>query len=402
MGLPLTDGKTIGYVGEFKFPEGDAYSQRALGLGKILRAIGMNVFFQGLYSQSNCPLTGISQDFKYANIKPEKTSHKGKISKLATFLQSGYFSRNQLLQENTNFDIIILAGGYSRYLVPYLSLAKQKKMKLLVDVVEWFDYAHLPLGKYGPFAWDVHYALTHLIPQCDGVIGISSYLSDYYSSRGVKSIRIPQLVDMNEEKWNFAEPESFDSQSLNLVYAGVPGRKDLIGNAVRAIKILKEKGHRIKLHLFGPSLNDMRFCLDKDAPLVDDLQGSELIFHGRIAQQQIPAMLAKADFSILLRPDARYANAGFPTKLVESFAAGVPIIANLTSDIGMYLRDNDNGIVLKDWSVEAFANKIMELCAISDDNLRRMRLAARAEAEKSFDYRNYISSMTEFMATVNV
>lgn len=402
MTAALSNDKIVGYVGEFKFPQGDAYSQRALGLGKILKSIDYDVFFQGIDNPSEYPAAGTFQNFKYANIVKDEISHKEKFQTISNLLKSGFISRKKLFQSDIRFKAIIVAGGYTRYLIPYISFARRRGIKVIVDVVEWFDYSHLPLGKYGPFAWDVHYALTHLIPQCDGVIGISSYLNDYYSSRGVKSIRIPQLVDMHEEKWNFSEPESFAPQSLNLVYAGVPGKKDLIGNAVRAIKILKEKGHRVKLHLLGPSLNDIRFCLDKDAPLVDELQGTELIFHGRISQQQIPAMLAKADFSILLRPDARYANAGFPTKLVESFAAGVPIIANLTSDIGMYLRDGDNGIALKDWSVETFVGKVCELNRLPDERIKQMKNSARLEAVRSFDYRNYIDDMKHFFTKISV
>ena len=337
-----------------------------------------------------------------ANIKvfifQKKSIPNNKIIRMGERLIRG-INTLALLKENTqNYpEIIVYYGNSSRFLFPLLSFARRNKIKLLVDVAEWYDYSHLPFGKYGPVALDVHFALTRLIPKCDGVIGISSYLTDYYSSRGVKSIRIPQLYDMHEEKWNFSEPESFDPQSLNLVYAGVPGRKDLIGNAVRGLKILKAKGNKVKLHLFGPSMNDVRLCLDKDAPLVDELQGTSLIFHGRISPERIPSMLAKADFSILLRPDARYANAGFPTKLVESFAAGLPIIANLTSDIGMYLRDGDNGIVLEDWSVETFVRKICELNRLPNARIKQMKKAARIEAVRSFDYRNYIDNIKHFL-----
>ena len=387
--------KSIAYVGEFDFPLGDPGSIRVLSNGKIFRDIGYDVsFFCHKGSKSLQPVSGEYQGFYFS----KKSIPNNKIIRMGERLIRG-INTLALLKENTqNYpEIIVYYGNSSRFLFPLLSFARRNKIKLLVDVAEWYDYSHLPFGKYGPVALDVHFALTRLIPKCDGVIGISSYLTDYYSSRGVKSIRIPQLYDMHEEKWNFSEPESFDPQSLNLVYAGVPGRKDLIGNAVRGLKILKAKGNKVKLHLFGPSMNDVRLCLDKDAPLVDELQGTSLIFHGRISPERIPSMLAKADFSILLRPDARYANAGFPTKLVESFAAGLPIIANLTSDIGMYLRDGDNGIVLEDWSVETFVRKICELNRLPNARIKQMKKAARIEAVRSFDYRNYIDNIKHFL-----
>lgn len=279
-------------------------------------------------------------------------------------------------------------------------MAKKQKFKLLVDVVEWFDYSNLNYGGFGPLALDVHWAMTRLIPKADGVIAISSFLENYYRMRGVKTLRIPQLVDLEEDKWNFVRPEPFDPAFLNLVYAGSPARKDLIGNAVIGLKRLVRGGAKVKLHLFGPTPEELRVCLGRDQALVEELQGKALHFHGLVSQEAIPALLAKADFSVLLRPDARYAHAGFPTKLTESFAAGVPAIANLTGDIGLYLRDGENGFVLPDWSPEAFEERLKPLLHLSPDRKQSLRESARMEAFRCFDFRNYLNPLTDFIIEV--
>lgn len=388
--------KTIAYVGELDFPLGDTASTRVLSIGKIFRDLNFDVsFFCHHNFKSSQPVTGVYQGFDFE----KKTTSNNKIIRLWEILRRGVDVVN-LIKKSTKKspDIIVYYGSSTRFLLPVFLFAKKNGIKLVVDLPEWYDYSHLPFGKYGPYALDVHYALTRLIPKCDGVIGISSYLTNYYLSKGVKGIRMPQLVDLQEAKWNFPESESFDSDSLNLIYAGVPGRKDLLGNAVRGLKILRQENHKVNIHLLGPALDDVRHCLDKDAQLVDELNGLGLFFHGRIPQEKIPEMLAKADFSILLRPDARYAHAGFPTKLVESFAAGLPVIANLTSDIGMYLTNNNNGIIAEDWSVNAFVTAVKKVCKMTTDELKIMKTNAKKTAIDGFDYRVYSNQMAKFLS----
>jgi glycosyltransferase involved in cell wall biosynthesis len=387
----------IAFAGNFKFPTGDAYSPRAIGIGKILRLAGYETYYQGVNSAQDIrDDSGSYQGFHYKNFQPVKSA-TSTFSRMASTLFSGYQSAARVASGPGEYSHVILNSCYGHYLYPFLNMARRKRWNLLIDVVEWYDYSHLHYGRIGPLALDVYLAMTKLIPKASGVIAISTYLEDYYKQRGVRTIRIPQIVDLDEAKWNFSTPESFDPTSLNLVYAGVPGKKDLIGNAIRGLKVLSAQGVRIKLHLFGPTRNDVKLCLNAEAGLVDELEGKAIIFYGRVSQEEMPKLLAKADYSLLIRPNERYAKAGFPTKLVESFAAGIPMIANLTGDIGMYLRDGVTGFVLADWSPEAFVAKIKSICAVSQEHAAIMRVATRNEAKRSFDLNNYVDLMKRFL-----
>jgi glycosyltransferase involved in cell wall biosynthesis len=397
-GLSNKLANRIAFAGDFKFPTGDAYSPRAVGIGKILRLEGYETCYQGVNSNHDTSDDASPyQGFQYKNFQPIKSA-ASPLFRIKSTLFSGYLSAARLASGQGDYSHVILKSCHGHYLYPFLSMARRKKWSLLVDVVEWYDYSHLPYGRIGPLALDVHLAMTQLIPKASGVIAISTYLEDYYKQRGVRTIRIPQIVDLDEAKWNFSIPESFDPTSLNLVYAGVPGKKDLIGNAIRGLKVLSAQGVRIKLHLFGPTRNDVKSCLNADAGLVDELDGNAIIFYGRISQEEIPRLLAKGDYSLLIRPNERYAKAGFPTKLVESFAAGIPMIANLTGDIGMYLHDGITGFALEDWSQEAFVAKIKEVVLLPRDRRIQMRQAAKTECWRSFEYRNYRQLLHNFIA----
>ena len=76
------------------------------------------------------------------------------------------------------------------------------------------------------------------------------------------------------------------------------------------------------------------------------------------------ARVAASDFTILLRPVSRFSLAGFPTKLAESMACGVPIIGNLTSNIGDYVHKGVEGVLVANETPEAFAEGLLRARAL--------------------------------------
>ena len=61
-------------------------------------------------------------------------------------------------------------------------------------------------------------------------------------------------------------------------------------------------------------------------------------------------VLKAADFSMFVRDRNRVSEVGFPTKYAEAATCGIPVLTNRTSDIGDYLVDGENGILLPDCS----------------------------------------------------
>jgi glycosyltransferase involved in cell wall biosynthesis len=103
----------------------------------------------------------------------------------------------------------------------------------------------------------------------------------------------------------------------------------------------------------------------------------------------------------LLRPDQRFAHAGFPTKLVESLTLGTPVICNITSDIGKYVRDGVEGFVCRDSSVEAFTDALHRASTLSQAERAAMRVAAHEQATRSFDYRAHVHRLTDFVSSLS-
>lgn len=390
--------KTIAIVGRFNFPTGDAASTRVIGVGKILKDLGYDVVFIGkcIHPNDQDCLLGNFEGFRYFNILNKPSI----LSRARQILFSGKMTISILKREAIEPEIIIYYGNSSTYLKPLLKYVKKKGIKLITDIVEWYDPGQINGGKWSPMLWDVNYTIQKLIPKCDGVIAISSFLQNYYNEKGMVTLRVPQLFDKEDSKWDTNSQTSFSERSLNLVYAGVPGKKDSIDVIIKSVKKIVDQGHAIKLHLFGPTTKQIEDVLEDDKRLLKELQNI-IVFHGRINQNEIPRNLAKADFSVLIRPNMRYANAGFPTKFVESLAAGVPVIANLTSDIGLYLHEESNGFIVNDNSVDYLVKAISKAINLNDLAKNKMKENARTEALNSFYYKKHIDGFKDFLLRLN-
>lgn len=208
---------------------------------------------------------------------------------------------------------------------------------------------------------------------------------------GVPVLRVPPTLDV--EGLTIGERQVDDSLDLSLVYAGTPGRKDLLAAIVQAVDRVDSKGVRIRLRVLGPSVAQVRELLGGPVPTSTEVLG-------RLAQQEVPAEIRRADFSVLMRRPARFSEAGFPTKFCESLANGTPVIANLTSDLGSYLRTGQEGIVCADYSVENLTEVLLAAARIAPGERGRMRRAARERALRSFDYRAYAEPMNAFLQAV--
>jgi glycosyltransferase involved in cell wall biosynthesis len=165
---------------------------------------------------------------------------------------------------------------------------------------------------------------------------------------------------------------------------------------IRGVLLLRGCRRKVELHLVGVTEDDARRLSDCSlAPLEGG--SAKVICHGRVAHTEVPAMLSRADFSVLLRPDKKYAHAGFATKVVESLSAGTPAIVNATSDIAEYVRDGREGFIVPGDSPEALAATLTLADKLSDERVLDMSSMAKIRARKLFDYRSYRSQVKVFL-----
>lgn len=395
--------KQIIYTGEFRFPNGDAGAARVLGIGKALRKAGYDVVFAGWEDRERSEDFQSDgghayQEFRYWSQGDLRCTQLSPLKRLFRYIMAGSNTLRWLRSiDLSDVKAIIAYHGGSLFLFRLNSFCKKNGIKLIVDCTEWYDARHLVGGRFGLVSLDNEIRMRLINTWIGVLLPISSYLENYYLTKGCRVLRIPPLVDLDESKWVI--PDNIiptDKSGLRLTYAGTPAKKDLLGNALRGLSILKDEGITVELHLIGPTRDDVTKCLDNDAFILDYL-GDAITFYGRVSQSDVPHLIANCDFSLLLRPLERYAQAGFSTKLVESLAAGVPVIANPTSDIKGFIRDGIEGLLLADHSPEAFVVGVKRALNIPQAQRQVMRSNARLLAETSFDCRVYVKQLRTFM-----
>lgn len=391
-------------LGAFRFPNGDAAAARVLGVGKALRKAGYDVGYAG-WEQSARPEDGDGsgnfsyEGFSYCSQGEFRTGQLPPLRRLLRYLLAGSNTLKWLKSVRTeNVRAIIAYHGGSLFLLRLAIFCRLHGIKLIADCTEWYDPEGLVGGRFGVVHLDNEFRMRFVNRLIGRLIVISCFLQDYYRAHSCQVVRVPPTIDFTEQKWLVAKGEHSRSRDfLSLVYAGVPGKKDLLSSALYGIRLLKNQGVSIVLNLVGPSREDLLSCVGGDISLLDDLEGV-LVFHGRVSQEEVPRIVAQSDFSILLRPVKRVSSAGFSTKLVESLAVGVPVIANCTGDINQYIRDGREGVLLADTTAEDFVLGIKRILAMSEIDLHKMRCYAKECARNSFSYDNYSDLLSIFIS----
>lgn len=384
----MSNGSVIFITNSF-FPYGQAYSQRALNLSRIFRECGYDVKIIADCTKEKNNF-GTFDGFSYLVA--------GDNSKGGRYF---YNKKNsiKLLKKSFESDdvkaVLISGGAYNRF-NEVKSLCTKKRIPLILEVCEWYDVSSFKLKKA-----DLRYKqFTRCIEKdffnADAFIVISRLLQEHFETSGKPVIRIPTVIDCDE----FAYSEKTNNSKISLIHAGTSvgkQHKEMFREIMLAISEYGEKSP-FDYTIFGSDKNVVLENIGNDTALFDKVSNCVTIA-GKIPQKEMLKKYCEADFSIFVRPDRRSSHAGFPTKLAESLAAGTPVIANDTGDIGLYLKHGVNGFLLKDGTQQS-VKEVMDTLVQSREFFGQMRLNARRTAQNEFGYMTYKDSVNSLMNTL--
>lgn len=386
------EGGTIAYVGPFLFPWGQPGSRRVYGITRALTACGYKVIVgSGQWGPHGLHTDEVCSDIKYVclgDLPAPKSTVGQKLTQL--FYESGQRTVAWLESMPMRPRFVFVYGAGAPFMYRICKWCRTNNIPLIADVVEWYDASHMTGGFFGPFHISAKIAMHYYFPRCSGVIAISEYLTEHYQRASTPVLRVPPIMDVSGIDIA-PQVESIIGRRIRLIYAGTPGKKDMLATIIRGVFAVDPLGNVFELEILGPSIEQVRqLLIDQDLPPFVNVLGL-------VPQASIAARLQRADFSVLLREPQRSANAGFSTKFVESLANGTPIIANLTSDMHLYLHDGVEGVICVDHTEKSFADALRRIVNMSPEYLLDMRKCAREQAENSFDYRNYINMFSSFL-----
>ena len=385
--------KTIIYVGPFSFPDGGAAARRILGVSKSLLELGCQVQIASGQESKSHGQSITFEGLEVFSLGERTAEHLPRHLKHMAYLTMGKKTISWLDSLPTKPYALILYSGYSPYLLQLIPWSRRNNVKLIFDAVEWYD-PPTPWAWISPYQINIELAMRNLIPRVDHVFSISTFLHEHFSAKGCESLLMPPTLDV--QALDTRVDDSKESDYIKLVYAGSPGKKDLLDRILEAVFRLREAGFSIHLSVAGvSSIQASTYSSIRGRSSPDVTAG--VTFLGSLSHDESIALVRQADFSLLLRNNARYAKAGFPTKVVESMALGTPVIANLTSDLNQYLTDDETGFICSGASVEDMQNAIARALALSGEQHAQMRRRCRDVALSAFDYRVFAKPIEHFL-----
>ena len=397
--------KAILYVGNFFYPDGNAAGKRVYGNVKVIEKCGyVPIIFcfkkdQTTYLVKSIVDGVVTYTIPYSdgikrlnNRKPydafksvyQEYSSQYEICAVIMYTTMGTFDLNRMM----------------------ISYCRKQKTKTVYDFCDYFDV----IQKDNPFKYyikarDIKVLNQSVLEQCDGIIAISSFLRDFVH-RGCPKIIIPPLSVTQCEKEEIIR----NADIITISYASyvsdknrpVAEWKDRIDSMIDIFHQLRINYHHedFLLKFIGFTKADLIDMLPFDLKeeyrkKINEL-GEQIVFLGQCENKTAQNEIQNSDYTILLRDSKTSTNAGFPTKVSESLSLGVPVITNLTSDIGDYVINNVNGIVVPGPTSMEETIRIID-GAINEGNKKSLKLKENTINQSPFFYMNYVERMSSFL-----
>ncbi len=163
-------------------------------------------------------------------------------------------------------------------------------------------------------------------------------------------------------------------------YVGTLGMACGMDVAVRAGRILKEKGHsRIRLMLIGEGA--MRHELEAE---VRRYNLDNVILTGKLPREAIPSYLASVDACLVHLKKTDLFKTVLPSKIFEAAAMERPIVLGVEGDAAELVKDASAGICIEPENAEELVAAVLKLA--QDNELRqRCGRAGREYVKRFFD-----------------
>jgi glycosyltransferase involved in cell wall biosynthesis len=211
-----------------------------------------------------------------------------------------------------------------------------------------------------------HLAFQNFMREVDDVVALSEWVRKLLIRNGVPRSKItfsrhgaPHLEDIGEPLIDLA------STPLRIAFFGrVDGSKGA-DTLLKAVKLIPWSS--IEVHLYG--ISQSTAAANLWAELQSICAGDARVkFFDPIANEQIVSVLKGYHF---LAVPSRGLETG-PLIILESFAAGTPVIGSNLGGIAEWIRDHDNGLLVNAGDVQAWAETFRR-CAEDRSLLKRLR-----------------------------
>lgn len=225
-----------------------------------------------------------------------------------------------------------------------------------------------PIYKY--FGW----VSKRLYRKADRIAISSTMFRDYLQDNfQIDSSKIGYLPQYAGSQFDTL-PEPPKKDTVDLMFAGNVGAAQSLTTVLQAARDLRDI-ENLRWHIVGDGSELAHLkALAKD--------NSAVIFHGRKAPEEMPAMYAMADAMLVTLTADPFIGMTLPAKVQSYMAAGKPVLAAANGEIPLVIQKADCGICVEAENGHALGQAVRQFLA--DPDRDRMGKNARAYYEAHF------------------
>mgnify|MGYP000170318751 FL=1 len=379
--------KKILYVGQIAI-EGSASCTHVRNRARFFNNIGYEVYGLSECPKNECDKVEDTDFLKYVYMKP--FHGKGKVRGAGWIADQflGIHTYNEIIRalKFISPDIIILYELNSIVVEERIrAYCKKHNIRLIIEVTEWMEVENRKEIATRGIVWQKDIQKRYIDKRCGNIIAISEFLYEHYRNQGCNVIKLPPLVyDFADKDQIFRDRDVVKLHQVKLVFAGTTDFKDYLEPMLKAIRKINNNEIKIIFDVVGPSPDAIESMLECSSPTQYGIN-----CYGRLSHENTLSIVRKADFSVLMRENKRYAKAGVSTKFVEAMSLAVPSICTAVGGTDAFVSDGVDGILIKDNSVHEVLDKLVQIVNMDSSKILQMKLNALNTAKQVFSEGQY-------------
>lgn len=350
----MNQNKKIIIVGNFLFPSGSAPSMRVRNMANGFIQNGYDVHIISI-SPSNSSRYKVGKMYQEHGYTFEFTADLNKInnsaiSKILYFFKfylasKSMFRRFELYMKLNSVALVLGYGRNYMMMNMIFSSCKSAGVPTVLDICEKYDYSKRLLNLFNPLKLDQIRGMKLLPQRATLLTLITSSLNNYYTNINTNRLIIPGI-----ETWEDVKPEvKFKSHEKRIItYVGSLIERDNPKQLIEFLRFISKHNYNITLNIVG------RYRYNKGAQKylrileTEDCFNSLVKFYDSPSEGDMHKIFADSDAFLLTRRNHSEEIYSFPTRLIEFLKTAKPVIISNIGDIGMYLSNRSNCLMLNE------------------------------------------------------
>jgi glycosyltransferase involved in cell wall biosynthesis len=386
------------YIG---FPYGTAPTGRLTGYAKGLTELGKEVYIllpetsENGDTVVNCQIKGNIDGIHFEYTCGTTVRPKSFLKRRLLTIKGMARATVRLLQLMSRGKAEALVV-YPDYLIPTLWFWLVSRLARIPFLLEKSEHPFFLAGEK-PKSKMYQFLYTRLaLRRFDGVMVISNYLHNYLRDilrSDTQFIKIPIFVDF--DSFDGCD-DTISSTNRYITYCGLLNEaKDGVLTLMKAFEEIYRYFPDVILRLVGDSHRGTK--IPEFRGYAEELGISDRVeFIGMVRRDKIPLYLKQSTILALARPSSLQAQAGFPSKVGEYLASGIPAVITRTGELSEYLKDGVSVFFSEPDNYLDFSEKLRYVLSHPDE-AHLVGLEGKAVARENFDYRVSMHRFSEFI-----